>query len=297
MNSVPRSRELRVAVLGLGIVTVALAISVLTPLWLLAIGPIVLGVPHLLADIRYCVVRPGWYREPELWWTAGIPLVALGFGAPLFVGLLGVAASVCVLGDLSRTRSWLVLAAALGLAAITFILDSTADLIFAHAHNFIAVALWASWRRRESRLHVLVLAAFVLASVGISLGLGDFAWTGALARNLPPGLDAQTHAHSLAPELSQTMALRLVMLYAFAQLMHYGVWLRLVPEDDDALPRLRDEFGVPVLACVALACVGLAIWAFVDLAEARTGYLRFARFHGMLELTAIALWLSGSRRA
>lgn len=284
------------AVLGVAIIGAALSISMVAPLWLLALGPIALGVPHLLADVRYCVVRPGWHRERRLWLTAGVPLVALGFGAPLEVGLIGVAASALVLGNLRDTRLRLVVAVALGLAAITHALDSTADLVFAHAHNFIAVAMWASWRRRESRVYQLVLASFVLASVALTLGLGDVAWTSRLALNLPTGLDAHTHAESLAPELSQTWALRLVMLYAFAQAVHYGVWLRLVPEEDGPRASLRDEFGTPMLAVVALSCVGLAIWACVDLTEARTGYLRFARFHGMLELTAIALWISSRSR-
>jgi hypothetical protein len=296
------TRELRVAVLGLAVVGVAWMTCVLAPLWMLALGPIVLGVPHLLADLRYCVVRPGWHRERWLWLTAGVPLAALGFGAPLELGFVGVAASALVLGARShRMRLGLVVGAALGFAALTHALGSTADLIFAHAHNFIAVAMWALWRRRESRLHVLVLVSFVLASAALMLGAGDFAWTSALATNLPAGLDAHTHVESLAPALSHGWALRLVMLYAFAQAVHYGVWLRLVPEDDRprVTPRsfrasyraLRDELGTLVLAVFALASVGLAIWACVDLVEARTGYLRFARFHGMLELTAIALWL------
>ncbi len=292
--------ELRVAVLGGSIVAVALAITVIAPLWLLAISPIVLGVPHLLADLRYCVVRPGWHRDRRLWLTAGIPLVALTFGAPLVIGLIGAAASALVLGDPRAPRTLLVVAVALGLAAITHLMGSTADLVFAHAHNFIAVAMWAAWRRRETRLHQLVLAGFVLASAALTLGLGDFAWTGTWASNLPAGLDAATHASSLAPALPHEWALRLVMLYAFAQAMHYGVWLRLVPEDDrprsSGFRALREEFGIAMLAGFALACVGLAIWACIDLAEARSGYLRFARFHGMLELTAIALWLSRPRR-
>jgi hypothetical protein len=200
-----------------------------------------------------------------------------------------------------------VVGAALGFAALTHALDSTADLIFAHAHNFIAVAMWACWRPRESRMHVLVLVSFVLASAALMLGAGDFAWTSTLATNLPAGLDASAHVDSLAPALSHSWALRLVMLYAFAQAVHYGVWLRLVPEDDRprATPRsfrasylaLRDELGSLLLAAFALASVGLAIWAVADLVEARAGYLRFARFHGMLELTAIALWVTFSTPA
>jgi hypothetical protein len=296
------ARELRVLVIGLLVITTALLTSVIAPLWMLALGPIVLGVPHLLADVRYCVVRPGWHREWRLWLTAGIPLAALSLGAPLEWGLLGVATSVVAVG---RTRVVALVIAALGLAALARTFDTTADLVFAHAHNFIAVLMWASWRRRATWVHTLVVGAFVLASAALSLGLGEAAWASPLAHNLPAQLDARTHVETLAPGLPSEWALRLVMLYAFAQSVHYGVWLRLVPEDDRPRPTprsfrasyvaLRDDFGGLVLAGFALASVGLAVWACLDLFEARAGYLRFVRFHGMLELTAIALWLSRSR--
>jgi molybdate transport system substrate-binding protein len=41
--------------------------TALIPLWMLALGPILLGVPHLLADLRYCVFRPGWHRQAAIW--------------------------------------------------------------------------------------------------------------------------------------------------------------------------------------------------------------------------------------
>ena len=40
---------------GLGIA--ALGLTRLAPLWLLALGPLLLGVPHLLAGLRYLAVR------------------------------------------------------------------------------------------------------------------------------------------------------------------------------------------------------------------------------------------------
>lgn len=297
-------RETRVAVVGLSAVGFAALATSLAPLWVLALGPIILGVPHLLADVRYCVVRPGWHRERILWLTAGVPLLAIAFGAGFELGLLGVAASVLAIpGDVRRRAAVAIAALALALAAWRF--GSIADLCLAHGHNFIAVALWAAWRPRETKLHWLPIAAFALLTALLLLGVGDSVWSRAPA-GLPEGLDQASHLATLAPEIPSPWASRLVLLYCFAQAVHYGVWLRMVPEDDRKRPTprsfrasfraLRDELSPVVLAAFALAAFALAIWACVDLVEARTGYFRFARFHGMLELLAIGLLLSHGRR-
>ena len=71
-----RSREDRVAsMFAFGVVT-SLALAVLAPRWALALGPIVLGVPHILADARYLVVRPGYHRRRALLLTVLPCLVA-----------------------------------------------------------------------------------------------------------------------------------------------------------------------------------------------------------------------------
>jgi hypothetical protein len=82
--------------------------------------------------------------------------------------------------------------------------------------------------------------------------------------------------------------------------VHYGVWLRLVPEEDrpreaprpfaSSFRALRDDLGLVVLGAAILAAVGLAAWAAFDVLAARAGYLRFANFHGQLELAAAALF-------
>jgi len=67
-------REARVAFMGVVTVAAAAAGALSFPLWMLALGPILLGGPHLLADIRYCVVRPGWHRDPATWVAVFAPL-------------------------------------------------------------------------------------------------------------------------------------------------------------------------------------------------------------------------------
>ncbi|MFO7561958.1 MAG: hypothetical protein R6X02_04900 [Enhygromyxa sp.] len=331
------AREARVALVGVSVIVFAAIASLLAPLWLLALGPIVLGVPHLLADVRYCVLRPSWQRERALWLTAGVPLLAIGLGAGFEIGLLGVAASALALpGDCqerfapagratadrrrdhfrssqvrlsgecrhSRRRA-AVAAGALGLAAVAWRFDTLTDLCLAHLHNFIAIGLWAAWRPRSSKLHMIPLTLFGLACGALLLGFGDLAWSRG-APGLPEGLDRSSHLATLAPGIAAPWASRLVLLYCFAQAVHYGVWLRMVPEDDRDRPTprsfrasyqaLRADLHPWLLVGFALATAGLAIWACVDLVEARIGYFRFARFHGMLELLAVGLLIIHGRR-
>ncbi len=47
------------------------------------------------------------------------------------------------------------------------------------------------------------------------------------------------HLGQLAPGLAEPWALRLVLLFAFAQAVHYGIWLRLIPEEDRPQPSPR----------------------------------------------------------
>jgi hypothetical protein len=81
--------------------------------------------------------------------------------------------------------------------------------------------------------------------------------------------------------------------------VHYGIWLRLVPEEDRPRPAPRSfrsslrallaDFGPIPMALALLGCLALAVWASIDLVTARLGYLRFSIFHGHLELVAAAL--------
>ncbi|NVB40128.1 hypothetical protein G6O69_19940 [Pseudenhygromyxa sp. WMMC2535] len=294
-------REPRVALIGALSVLAALIGVASFPLWMLALGPIVLGVPHLLADLRYCVVRPGWHRRPALWLGVGLPLVAVAVGADMAVGFAAVAGA-CVGLDGPRWRRLVgVLAAAIA-AGVCMVAGPRSTLVLLHLHNAVALALWWRWREHEGGLRRWPALA-VLGGCALILAGGLDA---AFVEHAPARLDLAHHLQALAPGFSGAAALRLVLLFAFAQSVHYAIWLRLVPEDDRerATPRsfraswraLVAELGP--LAWVALAAaMGLAAWALVDLAQARAGYLRLARFHLFLELALLAsLWTRGRAR-
>jgi len=299
-----RSREARVAALGSLAVLTSLAGAALVPLWMLALGPILLGVPHILGDVRYLWVRPGLHRRALCWLFAGAPLLVGAVTARVVWGLLA-AAGALLIARTTLLRRCLGMMVVCPLAALSLHYTGWAELAFAHLHNFVGLALWWVWRPRGGRLHWIPLGLFVAASAALLAGAAAplLRLTGGL--HAPgAGSPLSYHLAALAPFAERSLGVRLVLLFAFAQAVHYAIWLRLIPEEDRPRPAPRTfvgtyralyaDFGPWPLLFVAALSLSLAAWACVDLAAARFGYLRFAAFHGQLELAAAALlWAEG----
>lgn len=297
-----RRPDLRVAIGGVLGVLGALACALVLPLWTLALAPLFLGVPHLLADLRYLVVRPGLHRRTRLLLGVGLPLLVTGLGAGMPAGLCAVLATL-LLTEGARGAAWrrglgvLLAGSLLILGCVRGFYEQ--ELILAHGHNLVAVVLWWLWRPRRGALHALPVALFLVAGAALLVGAarplaGALDWVG------PSALSLDAHADALAPMFEPALATRLVLLFCFAQGVHYSLWLRLIPEEDRdrlaprsfraSLTALRAELGAPILAGAGLAVVGLLGWAVRDLCAARVGYFRLALFHGYLELCALALF-------
>jgi hypothetical protein len=293
-----RDRELRVGLLGSVAVLTALTGSLLVPWWMLALGPTLIGVPHILADVRYLVARPGLHRRWTFWAFVGVPIAATAFG----VGVRAGAAALVGAALAARGAAWgwraVALAGGLALGACALAWPYWTDLAFAHGHNLVAVLLWWAWRARRAAWHLLPLGLFFGALAVIFLaplgGLYDqaFFWWA------PAGLDANVQVPWLAWGLPADLAVRATLSFAFAQSVHYAVWLRMIPEDDRgrdtprpwvaSLRALRADLGLPLLVLgLGLACT-FAVWALVDLGAARHAYLRVGLFHGHMELAAFA---------
>ncbi|MGZ6214451.1 MAG: hypothetical protein ACXWMG_05820 [Candidatus Limnocylindria bacterium] len=283
-------RDVRVAVVGSLLMVSALLSTSLLPIWFLALGPIVWGVPHIVADLRYLVARPGYHRRP--WVVAAMlaGILAGGFGYGVRGGLAGAAAALLVARAPWKRRA-IGLAVVGALIALAQWAGPLADLVFAHLHNAVAVGLWWAWRPRGSRLHWIPLALFAAGCALILTGAMAplAAWTGGFVAPWTH-LTAATLAWGLAPGPFGPMALRFLLLYAFAQSVHYVVWLRLVPEDDRPSPTprsfvqsfraLRTDLGSWVLWAAVLTALGLAVWAAFNVGQARNGYIQMAFFHG-----------------
>lgn len=302
-----RDRELRVAVSGALSLAVALALCATAPLVLLAVSPLVLGVPHVASDLRYLLVRPGLHRR---WAFVGVLVVCL-LGLSVWfdprLGFLPVALAPFLArgGTLPRRLAVLCLGGAL-LGAAWFE-PRTVALVFAHLHNFIAIAIFWAWRPgRRSHLHLVPIVGFALGAIVILSGSLEpsLAATAGLERSWD-GTDVYWQRALYAPGIEEPWGTRLVLLFAFAQAAHYGIWLRLLPEEDRPreTPRtfaasfaaLRDDWGRVGTFLVVGVTLGLAVWAVVDLFAARMGYLRLVLFHGYFELAALALLFAEGR--
>jgi len=300
-------RELRVATIFAAVILTGLVGSLVAPFWLLLLAPVLWGVPHVVADIRYLVVRSGYHKRRGVGLLGGATLLWMGLGGPLVQGLL-CTALIALLARAGIVRRVLVAGTIVLFAALLSELGRYGNIAFAHLHNFMPVLLWWIWRRRAGKLHwipiVLLIAAtcFLLhpVAVDVAQALGGLAWFSA-----EMGPEAQLWR--LAAGIDPEWGLRLVLLFCFSQTIHYALWLHLVPDEDRSratpltfrasVESLRIDLGDVGLAVAAALSLGITAWAVVDLVQANEGYFRMAQFHAHLEVMAIALLLLEGRSA
>ena len=302
-----RDRSTRVCALGLGHVALALALTAVAPALLLLVGPLVLGVPHVIADLRYLIVRGPASLRPATIVALAAPLAALtglaamtllgGLPAPglaIALGASTVALAVALApGRPARRLAAVALVAMLAVPAVQAPTAALAALLF--GHDLVALAIWSRWTRAtvRPRHRAIVLGAVAAGVAAIAAGAVD----GAAASATPPGWTG-----GLDPRLAH----RLIAAHAFLQAVHYAVWLRLIPATQARQPAaptfrrtvagLRADLGagLPVLAAVAVAVPLLALAG--DAARVRDGYLELALAHVWLELAIVGYLIVGRER-
>lgn len=298
-------REVRVAAVGALLLCSALISTGLVPLWFIAVGPLVWGVPHVVSDLRYLVARPGYHRRPALA-VVGLPALAASAFFGLRAALLGAAAAMLLAHAPARRR-------AVGVAVIGALYALTAwggywaDLFFVHGHNLVAFAIFWAWRRRVGRLYLVPIGLFLAFSALILAGGTDWLVTRAGLHAPWTGLRAREVAMQLTFDPHGPWPTRFLVLYAFGQSAHYVAWMRLIPEEERPSPTprtfhqsfraLQADLGSPILWAALLGTVAfLVVAAFTTLGHARNLYIQSAFFHGYLELIAAAVFWAERRR-
>jgi hypothetical protein len=308
-----RPRDTRDAA-ALLLVGAALALTVLGPLWLLLLAPLVFGAPHLVSDVRYLILRPPGMPggiERHVLVALGLPLVVLfglrvlalveGASWPAVEAALGASSVVGAIAAGSGSTGRRVVAAALALVVARLGWRAPAHVVLglAHLHNVVAIGLWLAWSRatvsREARLAIVLV--MVAGAGAIAAGTFDRVVDAALYAP-SSGLDFGAFVDTLAPGLPSTPAIRVVLLYAFAQALHYVMWLVLIPRLATPRRSLREDLGALPLALVLVLVVLVPLSGCFAPVRVRSIYLSLALFHGWLELAVIAhLWTRGRLRA
>jgi len=307
-----RDRPARItwgALLSIGL---AFVLTVRMPVLLFSIGPLLLGVPHLLADLRYLVSRPRLHRQRAAWLVAvpialsAVSTTAMGMSAALLAALLAPAQH-----RWWRRRRAIALIASLAVTLAAYRWPRHAAYLVLHLHNLVPLALLSAYGvgRRGARLATLTVAALLLLLLG---GAVDGMLIAGGQLRLPGTLSLEQMVAWTAPTawLAPLPALRLAASFVFLQAVHYGLWIRLIPDAARERPGLRGfrssaralvaDVG-PLVATGAMMMTGaLLVIALLPgrggIETARIDYLSIARFHGYLEF-AVATWMFTTGRS
>jgi hypothetical protein len=273
-----------------------------------ALGPLVLGVPHLLADVRYLVVRRGYEKRWPVVLLVFAPLVFVWLHPWARVGLLPALGAVLAARS-APLRKVIALACFFSVYALAWRFPVASTYVILHLHNVVAVALYAWLFARTGRNAWLTVLLFALGSGAILAGVCD----GLLLRpgawvTFASGASLNDMVWQLAPfqgTQSARWALRFAAFFVFAQSVHYVVWLRLIPDDARERPGVRSftsslraleaEVGKWVVWGAVAIFVGFLAFGAVHLDRARLSYLSMASFHGYLEFAIATLVLLEGR--
>ncbi|MEY2404013.1 MAG: hypothetical protein QOD38_1564 [Acidimicrobiaceae bacterium] len=309
------------------IVGASLVFAIVAPLDVAVFGLLVVGVTHVLLEVRYVIGR----YPPAV---SGHPAIILQAGVLMLVAVR--LASAQSWGPSAEILLWTVLVVgalvhvvapsrpvwAAGLVGVTLVVALAAwsdpvswFVVLAHAHNVVAAAFVWDWTRtvasRRTRSHVRTAIAVWMIVVPLALlgGALDVV-TGTGSRLASGVVPIKTTLATVTPPSLRSGAVptRLLALFAFAQLVHYGVWCwwlpRHAPDVTAASSTTRAGKWLQGARLLVMATVGTAAVvgaATVGYSDGRTVYSAFAAYHAYLEFPVLvvlfATWTAGGRRA
>ena len=280
-------RSLRICLTASFAIPCILLFSWCAPLWQLLLGPIVLGIPHLVGDVRYLVLQKNLHKKLWFWWGTILPFgLYVCFQQP-YLAMIGVC--TCAIYTQHHQHLWIKSIALLGLF-LSYLEPYLFIFSLLHLHNIIALWIWWKWRKNRSLWECTPIVLCILALFVLCLfGPAPFAFS-----IFPPELPYAYFSRNIVPISLEAYSHELILSYAFLQSMHYLVWIRLIPEEARQQPSPRSfyksaqyllrDFGKIMFAGILLSMLILFIGALYSPKQARFGYLTLISFHGFLEL-------------
>jgi hypothetical protein len=296
----------------------ALAFAVRAPLSLTVLGLIVFGVLHNVLELRYVAGRfaailTGRFLILLLILISGIVACRLLSGYLPVISRyaeVGLGYLVLAVGCWYGLRGWRLAVALLVLAVAavgSFGWPAYHFVMLAHLHNLVPLVFLWEWARRLRRpaargffrasqvLWIIVVPGLILA------GAAD------LVINNDPGVVAafvgdgrQVIAASAPPDVPIMIGLRLLVIFAFLQTMHYVVWVGFLPRFapdaaaafDSRVPWLR---GWRTWAVGAAGGAFLAVLFVSDYFTGKALYGALASYHAYLEFPVLLALLMTPR--
>lgn len=293
-------------------IAASFAASVAAPVAVYTVTLAAFGLPHVLAELRFvdlrfsgrlarigpalAVLLAGALAARIAGW-AGFLAPPVAAGAELLCG----AGLVFVCLGLLRRRRVAVAAIGLALAAGAVLAPATTLLVFAVAHNWTPLVLVLDVTPKAERARRLALWAipFVLVPALIVTGLpADLAdrlglWLPDLSPLRAGGIENHLGVY-VAPALAGgSGAVDLFAAAVFAQTMHYGAVIHLLPRLLPAGARGRIPWPRPAVFAAVLAVCGLVLLALfrLDFPDTRRLYGLAALIHAWLEIPVMMLML------
>jgi hypothetical protein len=299
----------------------ALLIAMQAPLATTVLGLMAFGVLHNVLELRYVAGRFASVLSGQLLAVliALITLIVLCRLAALAVGpparLAEIAIGYAVLGAacIAALRGPL-LALALSVLAVAAAASlrwpSYHFVVLAHLHNLVPLFFLWEWARRLSNVSVrrwfravqvgwvLVIPTLLLAGVFDRYFGGVSSSVAAFAGNPRPIVAASAPPAAVATE----MGVRLLVVFAFLQTMHYFVWVAFLPRYAPEAARSFEARAPWFNGRRAWALGGglgaaLAVLFAIDYASGKALYAAFASYHAYLEFPVLIAVLLGLQRA
>ena len=313
LRSFPARRDLRLSLMLSAHVLLAFTVAILCPALSLVLSPLILGVPHVAADVRYLVLR----RSLPVRWLVVVASCIAGMLAmrafmsvtrPSTLGLyvehtLGAAWLLAAALLRPRASRLLPLMAAGILGAVALLWPREFSLALTHGHNLVALVAWLALYRWQSRAAWLAIGVVLLLGAWLATGAWvattfDWGWPSSL------GLHVFAATDWLAPGIAEPRATGVTMSFAFLQAVHYAIWLFAIPQDSlrreaslsfrMSFRALLRDFGASGLGVVLASLSVVAVFGALAPLQTRNVYLSLSTFHAWLELASL-LFLTRAR--
>jgi hypothetical protein len=293
------------------IVLAALALALVAPLDVFVFGLLLIGVTHVVFELRYVIGRFPAITRGHVAIIVQVVLVAIALGrlagSPVGArgeilgwGVLLVAAVLAFTRGAPGVRAG-GLALVTAATATAYAWPDTWLVVQVHLHNLIPAAFVWDWAnhsltgRARTAVRAVTVGWVTVVPVALLTGVVVSVRDGT---TIAAHAVSQTSAlNSVTPPAWRSGVLpdRLLAAFAFAQLVHYGVWCLFLPRYAPDVTRSFDATAPgrwlrgKRLALAALAGTALvAGFGAVDYSQGKTLYTAFGAYHAYLEFPVLA---------